>query len=82
MRIEKHDLAYEFPEYRDQIHQLKTTDQHFSNFSGEYHAVDHEVRRIEMEIEPTSDDYLENRKKRHLFLKDELYAILRASHSV
>ena len=48
----------------------------------EYHDVDHEVRRIEMEIETTSDDYLEKRKKHRLFLKDELYAILRASHSV
>ena len=24
MRVEKHDLAHEFPEYRDQIHRLKT----------------------------------------------------------
>ena len=81
MRVEKHDLAHEFPEYRDQIHQLKMTDQHFSNLFEEYHDVDHEVRRIEMEIETTSDDYLQNRKKRRLFLKDELYAILRVSHS-
>jgi len=47
----------------------------------EYHDVDHEVRRIEMEIETTSDHYLETRKKHRLFLKDELYAILCASHS-
>jgi len=81
MRVEKHDLAHEFPEYRDQIHQLKMTNQHFSNLFEEYHDVDHEVRRIEMEIETTSDDYLDKRKKRRLFLKDELYAILRASHN-
>ena len=79
MRIEKHDLAHEFPEYRDQIHQLKMTNQHFSNLFEEYHDVDHEVRRIEMEIETTSDDYLDKRKKRRLLLKDELYAILCAS---
>ena len=81
MRVEKHDLAHEFPEYRDQIHQLKMTDQHFLKLFEEYHDVDHEVRRIEMEIETTSDDYLETRKKHRLFLKDELYAILCASHS-
>jgi hypothetical protein len=81
MGVEKHDLAHEFPEFRDQIHQLKMTDQHFSNLFEEYHDVDHEVRRIEMGIETTSDDYLETRKKRRLFLKDELYAILRAQHS-
>jgi len=56
-------------------------DQHFSNLFEEYHDVDHEVRRIEMGIETTSDDYLETRKKHRLFLKDELYAILRAQHS-
>ena len=81
MRVEKHDLAHEFPEYRDQIHQLKMTDQHFLKLFEQYHDVDHEVRRIEMEIETTSDDYLDKRKKRRLFLKDELYAILRAQHS-
>jgi len=81
MRVEKHDLAHEFPEYRDQIHQLKMTDQHFLKLFEEYHDVDHEVRRIEMEIETTSDDYLETRKKHRLFLKDELYTILRAQHS-
>jgi len=81
MPLEKHDLTREFPEYRDQIHLLKMTDQHFSNLFEEYHDVDHEVRRIEMEIETTSDDYLESRKKRRLFLKDELYAILRTAHN-
>lgn len=81
MRVEKHGLAHEFPEYRDQIHQLKMTDQHFLKLFEAYHDVDHEVRRIEMEIETTSDDYLESRKKRRLFLKDELYAILRTPHS-
>jgi len=55
------------------------TNQHFSNLFEEYHDVDHEVRRIEMEIETTSDDYLDKRKKRRLLLKDELYAILCAS---
>lgn len=81
MPVEKQDLAHELPEYREQIRQLKITDQHFANLFEEYHRVDHEVRRIEMGIETTSDEYLESRKKRRLFLKDELYAILRASRN-
>ena len=69
MRIEKHDLAHGFPEYRDQIHQLKMTDWHFSNLFEQYQDVDHEVRRIEMEIETTSDDYLVKPQKATLVFK-------------
>lgn len=76
---EKHDLIHELPEYRAQIHDLKTTDSHFSKLFDEYHEVDHEVHRIEMGNENTSDEYLEERKKRRLFLKDELLKMLKAA---
>ncbi|HFD79696.1 MAG TPA: DUF465 domain-containing protein [Gammaproteobacteria bacterium] len=78
MPIEKHDLAHEFPQYRERIHELKMNNQHFSNLFREYHDIDHEVRRIEIGAEISSDSYLEERKKRRLLLKDELYALLRA----
>lgn len=81
MPVEKHDLASEFPEYRDQIHQLKMNNNHFSNLFDEYHDLDHEVRRIEIGVEASSDEYLEERKKRRLYLKDELYAFLRTEAS-
>ena len=74
---EKHDLVHELPEYREQIHALKTTDNHFARLSGEYHDLDHEVRRIEEGVEVTSDDYLEERKRLRLKLKDDLFAMLR-----
>jgi len=64
MLTEKHDLVHELPEHRDTIHNLK------------YHEVDHEVHRIETGIENTSDDYLEERKKVRLHLKDELYRMI------
>jgi hypothetical protein len=74
---EKHDLVHELPEYREQIHALKTTDNHFARLYGEYHDLDHEVRRIEEGVEVTSDDYLEERKRLRLKLKDDLFAMLR-----
>jgi uncharacterized protein YdcH (DUF465 family) len=40
--------------------------------------VDHEIRRIEQEIETPSDDYTEELKKKRLHLKDELFAMLKA----
>ena len=74
--LEKHDLIHELPEYRERIHELKTENNHFLRLFDEYHDVAHEIRRIEMEIEPTSDMYLEERKKQRLLLKDQLYNII------
>ncbi len=74
--LEKHDLIHELPEHRERIHELKTQNNHFSRLFDEYHDVNHEIRRIEMEIEPTSDVYLEERKKQRLLLKDQLYNLI------
>lgn len=77
--LEKHDLIHELPEYREQIHELKTTDSHFAKLFTEYHELDHEVHRIEMGNENVTDEYLGERKKRRLFLKDELLKLLKAT---
>ena len=77
MLTEKHDLVHELPEHRDTIHNLKMTDNHFARLFDEYHEVDHEVHRIETGVENTSDDYLDERKKRRLQLKDELYRMIK-----
>ena len=74
---EKHDLIHEFPEYKDKIHELKTSNTHFATLFDEYHEVEHEVRRIEENIETTSDEYLEEQKKKRLYLKDQLFAMLK-----
>lgn len=79
MIIEKHDLRHEFPEFQDKIHELKMNNGHFARLFKEYHEVDHEVIRIEEGVENTSDDFLEQRKKHRLMLKDKLYAMLKAS---
>ncbi len=77
MLNEKHDLIHELPEHRDTIHRLKMSNNHFAKLFDEYHEVDHEVHRIETGVENTSDDYLEERKKQRLHLKDELYKMIR-----
>lgn len=76
MSIEKHDLLHEFPQFRDQIHQLKMENGHFAKMFEQYHDLDHEVRRIEEGVETTSDGYLEDLKKKRLHLKDEMYTML------
>lgn len=79
MLTDKHDLLHEFPEHRDTIHQLKLGNAHFARLFDEYHEIDHEVHRIETGVENTSDEYLEERKKMRLYLKDELYRMIRES---
>ncbi len=77
MPIEKHDLVHELPEYKERIHRLKIEDRHFAKLFDEYHQLDHEIHRLEMGIENSSDAYLENRKKQRLHLKDQMVVMLR-----
>lgn len=73
---EKHDLHHEFPEHHDRIHELKIGNAHFARMFDDYHHVNREVRRIEEGVENTSDEYLENLKKKRLSLKDQLYEMI------
>lgn len=73
MKLEKHDLHHEFPEFHDAIHALKVSDAHFAALFDQYHQINREVQRIETGVENTSDAYLEQRKKERLHLKDTLH---------
>ncbi|MCP4432585.1 MAG: YdcH family protein [Gammaproteobacteria bacterium] len=77
MLNEKHDLVHELPEYRDTIHHLKTSNNRFARLFDDYHNIDHEIHRIETGVETTSDQYLDERKKQRLHLKDELFSMIR-----
>ncbi|KEF30943.1 hypothetical protein D777_02885 [Marinobacter nitratireducens] len=77
MSLQKHDLLHELPESREAIHLLKTNSSHFAKLFDEYHELDHSVHRIESGSENTSDEYLEEQKKKRLFLKDQLYSMIR-----
>lgn len=77
MPIEKHDLLHEFPEYKDRIHELKISNNHFAKIFSQYHDVDHEIHRIEEGIETPADEYVEELKKKRLQMKDELFAMLK-----
>ena len=74
---ESHDLFHEFPEYRERIAELKTADANFAMLFDQYHTVNDEVERIELQIETPSDMYAETLKKQRLHLKDEIYSMLR-----
>lgn len=77
MTLEHHrDLAHEFPELKQRVHDLKTGSEEFRRLYAQYEAVDNEVHRIEQEIETPSDAYTETLKHRRARLKDRLYGLL------
>ena len=74
---QNHDVFHEFPEYTDRINLLKESDVAFARLLDEYNAINQEVIRIEQGVEPRSHCYFEDLKKRRLYQKDRLWAILR-----
>ncbi|MHA7773673.1 YdcH family protein [Roseibium sp. M-1] len=74
-----HELHEEFPEAAEALHALKTNDAHFARLADEYHTINRQVHRIETDVEPASDEVLENFKKQRLHLKDQIAALLAAA---
>ncbi len=73
-----HELAEEFPEHVDKMHDLKTANGHFARLFDEYHEVNRAVHRAETRVEPTDDTHLEEMRKTRMRLKDEIYGMLTA----
>lgn len=78
MDLDNHPLARDFPEFKDKIHALKTSNTHFARLHREYEEVDKAVIRLETGVEHGSDAEIETKKKLRVLLKDELYALLKA----
>ena len=70
-----------FPEYRDLITQLKTSDAHFTRLFEEHNAVDQQILNMESRIEPATSDEIEVLKKEKLQLKDQPYVILKKAET-
>lgn len=71
-----HELAAEFPEHKDKIHELKISNNHFGRLFDEYHSVNKEVHRAEAAGLNITDEHYEELKKKRMALKDELYTML------
>lgn len=66
-----------FPEYRDLITQLKTTDRHFLRLFDQHNELDQKIKNMESHISPATRDQVETLKKEKLALKDQIYVILK-----
>lgn len=71
-----HELAEEFPEHVEKIHELKLKDAHFTRLADEYHVLNRSVHRVETGTEPVSPFAETEMRKKRMALKDEIAAIL------
>lgn len=76
MDLLNHDLAHEFPEHLEKMHELKTTDAHFAKLFNSYDEDNHAIAKYELGGAVISEDALEELKKKRLVTKDEIYQIL------
>ena len=72
-----HDLAGEFPEMKNDIHELKMTDAHFRHLSEKYAGICKELHRVLDGAGVIGDACAEDLKKQRLMLKDDLFQMLR-----
>jgi uncharacterized protein YdcH (DUF465 family) len=73
------ELADIFPEYKDKIHTLKTSDKHFARLAKKHHKTNRKIHRYETGVKATSDFHLEDLKKKRLYLLDIIQHILTQS---
>ena len=78
MTIEHHNLADEFPEHKEKLHDMKMNNHHFQHLSEKYYAVNDKIRQSELDLSPITDAALEDLKKERLHLKDEIAKMLDA----
>ncbi|TVS05653.1 MAG: DUF465 domain-containing protein [Rhodobacteraceae bacterium] len=71
-----HELAEEFPDAAELIHQLKLDDAHFARLAEEYHVVNRAVHRAETLAEPVSEAHEQELRRKRVALKDEIARIL------
>lgn len=73
-----HELAADFPEHTQRIHDLKMSNAHFAKLMEEYGHINEAVHRAETNIEPISPEAETELRKKRGALKDELYRMLTA----
>lgn len=71
-----HELANDFPESVEKIHELKIGNAHFAKLADEYHQLNREIHRHETGVEPVSQTYENELRKKRMLLKDNIAAML------
>ena len=75
--MEAHTLLEDFPEFKEKIQALKTSNEHFKRLYGEYDLINHDLHRIETGAEVVSEDVRNTLHSERVHLKDQIYALLK-----
>lgn len=76
-----HELAEDFPDHVEKMHELRASDAHFAKLYDAYHVANRATHRAETNVEPTTDEHLTDLRKDRMRLKDEIYAYLTQTNS-
>ncbi len=71
-----HKLKNQLPEFADKIDLLKKKDKHFAKLAKRYSKTNRKIHRYESGAEIASEFYLEDLKKKRLYLLDIIRHIL------
>ena len=66
-----------FPEYRNLISKLKTSNAHFSKIFDEHNQLDEDIKHHEKHYNSDSTPELKILKSKKLHLKEEIYSMLK-----
>lgn len=72
------DLAHEFPEFKEKIHDLKVSNGHFKKLFESYHEIAGAIYRAEQRLDVISEREEEDLRKKRLVIKDEIYSMLKS----
>lgn len=74
-----HELADDFPNDKERIHEMKRISPHFSKLADRYHEINRTIHRMEERIEPVTDTTEFALRRERMMLKDQLYSMLQTS---
>ncbi|MCU0794906.1 MAG: DUF465 domain-containing protein [Akkermansiaceae bacterium] len=79
MLSEHHDIAREFPDLAEVLATLRTRDAGFDELVTRHDALDNEIRELEEQQQPISDEEIEKLKFERAALKDDIFQRLAAA---
>lgn len=79
MLSEHHDIAHEFPDLQSALEALQASNPEFDEMVKRHDSLDDEIRVLEEEQQPISDEEIEKLKYERASLKDKIFQQLRAS---
>ncbi|MNJ71968.1 hypothetical protein D3C77_685700 [compost metagenome] len=70
--MEHHPLSREFPEFREQLQELSSSDPRFAQLAQNYEALDKRIYEVEDGREAVDDLDLQGLKNQRVILKDQI----------